>query len=601
MSHIRNVRIVFLGVIFIFAVLVIVQVGQTRIGSLPPETESVEPVENNDNTKKEGILSRSEKNAMLQYAYNELDTAFDRVSGEDLEDVTEEMDYDKIYITFLSNNAIRCSQSGSEDRNHKKRTRLDIAEAVDDCIGDDRFGGILREEEVNNTAIVFNILFNKRKVQSLKREVELGIHAIEVQQGGKRAYFKESVPISKNYDLEKTMERLCKKAKLDVGCDNDDSVNIFLYDTIGFTGDRDGLVTDLYRYNALVDISEITNDLIHERLKLVRNWFVNNTDESGLHEYLYYPSTDKYSSSMNDVRMLATAWSMATLRDKYGDSRLDPIIKTTLDKYLKYKQCDGDVCYLMIDGSAKLAYNAFVILALLETPSYPNRNELMRELALGILSNQQEDGSYHTYFKSDKNSGQDFYPGESMLALMKLFDETGTKKYLTSVQKAFPYYRDYWRNNKNTAFIPWHSQADLLLYEATSDPEIPAFVFEMNDWLIRNNQITQSKWQDYIGGFPKSLPRNSTSSYLEGINDAYKLAILVGDSEHSEKYRESIRLGTRFILLTQYTPENAFYIKNQERAVGGFRKHLISNEQRNDYSQHASFALLKALENGVFE
>ena len=54
------------------------------------------------------------------------------------------------------------------------------------------------------------------------------------------------------------------------------------------------------------------------------------------------------------------------------------------------------------------------------------------------------------------------------------------------------------------------------------------------------------------------------------------------------------------MLLSQYTPENSFYIENGTRAVGGFRKNLVSNEQRNDYTQHAVFAMLKAIENRVF-
>ncbi len=102
-----------------------------------------------------------------------------------------------------------------------------------------------------------------------------------------------------------------------------------------------------------------------------------------------------------------------------------------------------------------------------------------------------------------------------MLALIKLYDYTKDKKYLDSVNKAFYYYRDYWRNNKNTAFVPWHSQTYKLLFKETKDPDVAEFIFEMNDWIIDNYQIQKSKYPDEVGGFPKYYPTFSTSVYLE--------------------------------------------------------------------------------------
>lgn len=549
-------------------------------------------------------LSDSEKKYLLQYAYSVLEESFDEVF-EGPEQVPEIDDYERIYITFLTNNTLRCSQSGSADKNKPDRTKLDIYEAVDDCIHDERFGGELEKEEVSDTKIVFNILYNKRIVvgdlDTLSDKIELGIHAIEVKNGGKRAFFKESVPISKNYDLEKTLERLCKKAKLSDTCYDDSETNVFIYDTVSFTGDRDGSVSDLYRYNTLIDAEEIDAQLLRKRLELVVEWLLNNVNtDTGTMEYKYYPSKDKYSSDNNHVRQLATLWAIAMVRNALNDIRLDPVAESTFEKNLEYVECKNGYCFVDIDGKAVIAFNAFLILSLLETPDYPEADSLMRQLAKGIILQQQDNGSYNTCFNSDKNSGVDYYPGEAMFALMRLYEETRESEYLNSVYKAFPYYRDYWRGNKNTAFVPWHSQADLLLYRETEYPEVADFVFEINDWLIDNHQIRESEYLDYVGGFPRGVPRNSTSVYMEGINDAYTLARLVGDEEHIKKYEESIRLGIRFSLLTQYTPENAFYIANQDRAVGGFRKTLLSNDQRIDYTQHASLAIMKAIENGIF-
>ncbi|MCF7844852.1 MAG: terpene cyclase/mutase family protein [Kiritimatiellales bacterium] len=551
------------------------------------------------------VISNKDKQSLMRHAYATLESHFGR-SFDAPKNIPEVEGYDRIYITLLSDNKIRCSQSGSADEDDKARTAKDVAEAVKRCIDDDRFGGKLEEGEVDDTQIVFNILFGRQRVSGttiaeLGSQIELGIHAIEVKKGSNRAYFKESVPISKNYSLSKTLERLCLKAKLEAACYKDPTIEISKFDTLAFTGDRDGNVIDLYRYNTLINAEAIDNDLLNDRIILASSWYRNNTDINGGLEYEYDPSGDKYSSANNHVRQMATSWNVGAVRNLLGDESLTPIIHATIKRYINEIKCDDGYCFVEIDGSAKLAYNAFIIMALLQAQDYPIADQWIRILAKGILAQQQPDGSYNTYFQLDLNSGVDFYPGEAMYALMQLYEATGDVRYLQSVQKAFPYYREYWRGNKNTAFVPWHSQTDLLLYKATKDPEVADFVFEMNDWLIDNHQITDGDRLDYIGGFPFGEPRNSTSSYMEGINDAYSLAKLAGDEEHIRKYGDSIRSGMRFVLLTQYTPENAFYIENQKRAIGGFRAKLTDNAQRIDYTQHAVFAIIKAMENGVFE
>ncbi len=87
---------------------------------------------------------------------------------------------------------------------------------------------------------------------------------------------------------------------------------------------------------------------------------------------------------------------------------------------------------------------------------------------------------------------------------------------------------------------------------------------------------------------------------MESINDAYALAKIVGDKGHIEKYRESIKIGTRFILKTQYTPENSVDLENPDLAIGGFKQSLTNGYIRNDFVQHAISSLMKTYNNKVF-
>ena len=551
------------------------------------------------------IITYEDKQKLINYAYSVLDSSFGKESNS-IQDIPQIENYDKLSITLMSNKKIRDYQSGKTDSSNLQRTKLDIEEAVVKCISDTRFGGVLSEDELTDTKIVFTILFNRNQIygdlDDLEKKIELGIHAIEIEKGDKKAYFEEFVPITKNYSLKETLERLCEKAELGENCYTDPEIKIFIYDTISFKGDREDRIVDLYRYNILINSDEIDSKLLFERIALTKTWFINNINNGTERlQYMYYPSSDRYSSSNNDVRQLGTLWSITKLKDIFPDSSFDNLIKETLNYYLDYSVSIEDYSFIMISNEAKLAYNAFLILSLLNAPDYPDNNKWLTSLAKGIISLQDINGSFNTYFVSDRNTGIDYYPGEAMLALMKLYNKTGERTYLNSVYKAFYYYRQYWRNNKTTAFIPWHSQIYFLLYNEIKDPEIKDFVFEMNDWLINNYQIYSDAYVDEIGGFPKTNPRNSTSSYLEGITDAYLLARNIDDNFHLIKYKDAIRLGVRFILLTQYTEDNAFYIENQKRTLGGFRHSLISNTQRIDYSQHAIMALMKIYNNRILD
>ncbi|MDD3896685.1 MAG: AMMECR1 domain-containing protein [Candidatus Peribacteraceae bacterium] len=549
-------------------------------------------------------LSSVQEQAIARRAYAALDAHF---SGEGIREefaLSLTDTYHKLFITVLRNNATRCCMSGQAGADVPDRLTEDIDQAVERCINDERYGGVLRAEETQDAELIFTFLLdNPRQLEgdlhAMEKQVELGIHSLEVVRGSKNAYFKESVPISSNYNFQKTLDRLCKKAGLEARCYDDPETQVLAYDTRTFKAGRDGSVTELYRYNIPLP-EEIDRPFLLDRLRLAEQWFAATVHPNrGLLEYMYYPSSDSYSTENNDVRQLATLWAMVELENFLQSDRLDTVIRNTFTSSMSMLVCGEQSCYVNIDGSTKIAYNAFLILALLGRSDFSA--DTAAKLAQALLDQQQPDGSYRTDFTSPAISGIDYYPGEAMLALMRFYERTHDPRYLDSVRRAFPYYSAYWRGNKNTAFFPWQAQVYYLFYKAEPNPTVAEFVFEMADWMVDTHQIAESPYRDLPGAFTRGNPRNSTSVYMEGMNDAYALALLVGDIERIEKYKRSIQEGMRFSLLTQYTPEGAFYIGNPTRAIGGFRASLTDNSQRIDYTQHAVFALLKSLQHAVFE
>jgi hypothetical protein len=279
-----------------------------------------------------------------------------------------------------------------------------------------------------------------------------------------------------------------------------------------------------------------------------------------------------------------------------------PMVVATMNHYLRFvAPADQGGVMVKIEGAAPIAHSAFLMLLLAEWDQAAQREPLIRRLAQGLLQQQNPDGAYRTSFgEAETKRGIDYYPGEAMLALMSAYDLFGESAYLASAERAFPYYRRYWRGHRSTAFVSWHAQVNRLLYRATRQERYAAFTFEMADWLIDTHQIRRTSRLDEVGGFGVGAarrPSNSTASFLEGINAAYALAVSAGDGARVSKYAEAIRLGTRFVLQTQVTPEYAMLLRHPKRALGGFTQSVTKNIQRNDYTQHAVMALMAALEN----
>ena len=555
-------------------------------------------------------LNISEKKAIIIYVSKMIRSNFSKDTK--LPAMPEIIGYDRVYLTLWDNGKIRCRKIGKADREQPDRFREDIASAIKRCASDDRFGAENNAEEMKGWDYEITFLYGRRKADGgkdkLRAEFALGIHGLEVENGDKSAIFKESIPVVKQYDFDKTIKKICEKAGLKSDCDQDQNTKFFLYDSISFLWDHEySYPFDLYRQNIIFPVYGYGSGALMDRLRPASQYFRNNINsETGRLMYEYLPDEDRYEESgSSEIRFVAASWAMAALQNQLGGDDLSPMINNMLNYYLKDMKCDadeafGDYCVLDADGG-KIANNAFILLTLIEFPVYPNSEDIKKKLAAGLLCQQKDDGALLTSFNSDGESGKDYYPGEAMLALMRYYQETGDPKYLNAVQKAFPYYSNYWRGNKNTAFVPWHTQAYKILYDVTRSKTIAEFIFEMNDWIVMNEQVHESLYKDEIGGMPKSSPRFSTSVYVEGINDAYAVAVAERDQKRTVRYRDAIKNGMRFILLTQYVHSNSYYLPNEERAYGGFRYSLTKNNQRIDFTQHAVFAILKSLENGLYK
>ncbi len=237
-----------------------------------------------------------------------------------------------------------------------------------------------------------------------------------------------------------------------------------------------------------------------------------------------------------------------------------------------------------------------MILNLLESED-PDKDELMRELADGILYQQSKNGRFDTFFFSNQATGKDYYPGEALLALMSLYEHTGEQRYLDSVTEALPYYVSYFENTPNTAFVPWQTQAFVKYYEETEDQAAADFVFAMNDFMVGAFSTGES-CEPYTAS-----AGIVTGVYVEGMTQAYALAKMVGDKERADCYERFIHDGLQTVLDLQFPLQDldlSVYSEDTfKTAEGGFVGSIKDLTMQVDRNQHAVMALIRAYEVGL--
>lgn len=311
------------------------------------------------------------------------------------------------------------------------------------------------------------------------------------------------------------------------------------------------------------------SEKIYRSIALGYGWFTRNTSpETGLLPYIYYPQEDAYSKENNTIRQLVAIWTITKTQEFLKTNQLDSLVRKSLDYYLRD------------DKEKSIAKPALLVLILLDT-HYPKKGALIAESAEGVLAQQNPDGS----LRMEQGSALVEYPkagiasGEAMLALIRLYEVTRDKKYLMFVERAFSFYRDYWRK-QGYFFVHWQTQAYYLLYRETQNPEVAKFIFEMNDWVMNT-------------GLPQQPPSVNTATIAEGIADAYQLTRAVGDKKRERKYRVWIKKNISSIISLQVDENEARGYKNPVRALGGFFFSPKERFQMIDSTFHSLSALMK--------
>lgn len=362
-------------------------------------------------------------------------------------------------------------------------------------------------------------------------------------------------------------------------------------------------IINLLRGMTTIPLYAITRENLDHAIDQLANYMAYRQLDTGLFSYEYEPATNRYSEKNNLLRQIGATlamsvhatWSGATASTAAADMG----IRYHLQGLTDLPHLDHTSFIATADLSNKLGVTALLCLAMTEHPESQQFTDEIERLVNGMLWLQRPSGMFVTTFPpAEEIKSQNYFPGEALLAMASQFRRQPSAPIADAFDRAINFYRDYFRKHRSTVFAPWQISAFSIMTKRTKRSDYAEYVFELADWLAEKQlNASNSRYAQLWGGIPgdESIYVGvSTASYLHAIADALSLAKAMGDSKRVQRYEQVVRLAARFVIQLQIRPQEAYYIRSPQDAVGGIRATPTWPRLRIDHCQHALIALIKA-------
>jgi len=327
----------------------------------------------------------------------------------------------------------------------------------------------------------------------------------------------------------------------------------------------------------------------------------------GFFTYTYLPGRDRYQpGDQSWVRQMGAVWGACLYAAWSGRPEArqaaDRAIEAGMKLLRPLEGADQAMYVATPDRRHKLGATALFGLAILDAPDPGRHAGLAEQLARAIATLQGPGGQLRVTFPSaiPSSESQDYSPGEALLFLARLYDRTRDPRWRAVIERALPYYREYYVTAASPAFVPWQMQAYGQIARSTTLQKYADFVYAMADRLIQS-QMGPAPEHDpsalYDGAYDvygRGRSGISSSAYLEGMVEALRTARAMGDAERAQRYGESVRRAVRFVLQMRFKSEEAFFVRSPTDAVNGFRTSAADASLRIDHVQHSLAALMGA-------
>ncbi len=457
--------------------------------------------------------------------------------------------------------------------------------------------------------------------------VEPGVDGIILSQGTRTGYLLPSDAVTRGYltprvrgrvkCVEKLLSMTAAEMRVRRNIWKEPDTRIERFRTISFGAPVPGQgVRTYFRGNVLLQPEEVTSRRIYQAIQDGAAWLLNNARPDGKFNYQYNPNTDRYSKSYNAVRHAGTVYGLLELYRHFQEPAFLEAARRAapyLYENIGSPQSGSDLLGIpdgkaWPTGSAALGLLAFVNMpAEMRTEDYARYEEGLGRFLLKMIDDRGYVFQGYLAYKGAKevngvkrvNKEPLYYPGESMLALAKLYEQTRDRRWLDGAMRIAD--RQIRRFNLGRMADHWVIQGLYQLYRHTQDRWYAEAALAMADSYIDTQCPPNTPpFPDYFGAYRRQneTPRTTRAgSRSEAMTAAVRTAWALGVD--ARPYEDSLLFAAKHQIEQQFRPENSFFLIRPDRVMGGFRAGLVDNQLRIDFNQHSCVGLIGALEVAV--
>ena len=361
-----------------------------------------------------------------------------------------------------------------------------------------------------------------------------------------------------------------------------------------------------------------TNAAVEQAIKLSGDYLKRACNRNGKFLYEIDMDSGDVSSDYNMVRHAGAIYALAMLNQFQPDDKaVDAMTRASqfMQRYIAPPSGDADQSLTVWStpyrttlsqsslGATGLGLVALVGLSRADSSSVPDGQ--LEALARFAISLQKDDGSFFSTYNLETGATRQgeslYYPGETALGLISLYELDHTNEWLTSAAKALACLA------KSRAGVPgvppdhWSLIATAKLwpyYDASHCPVSREILLRHAEQIcegILAEQITSSPNPEHVGGFDKNGRTTPTATRLEGLLAALEF-IPSDQTDLRSRIQEAVQSGIDFLLRAQV--KSGRYAGGMPGAVTG--NNSDPQEQdfgtraiRIDYVQHALCAWIR--------
>lgn len=362
------------------------------------------------------------------------------------------------------------------------------------------------------------------------------------------------------------------------------------------------------RCSTVLDRAKLQESLVLGSLYLLQH---QKREGSFTYEFDWVEGT--YSTDDNSVRQAGAAWGLALLLQEFPGEEMRRALDRALAFFERHSRTTEDGArYVAYPGESRGHLGAVALVALthidylrvarehLPAPRVAELEARMDEYLRFLVRAHRDEGLFHARYRVEDGTPEGdpspYSDGESLLALTKAARYLG-REHLRPLALAEAQ-AGYLANNVGArrenpdspvtkGYYQWSSMAYFEL--ATSGwegTERYAFrLIELADWMI---------------DIHRTLDRRLNTAYAyEGIVPAFRMAALVGDRIHAEKFACVMERGLAKLTSWQvgHSLANRFirrHVPPDPRAIGGIQNGADLSPLRIDVTQHQMHAVILA-------